>query len=115
MQDSNYTNGPEADGISNTNYETKYDLTAKQMQALKDKFKKDKDFVQPSNDCEREYAVDQIIQQLVEVKKEQWGKPVKLDQKAIKFLIDESTKVLLKDPMLLDLEAPIKVFGDTHG
>jgi serine/threonine-protein phosphatase PP1 catalytic subunit len=52
---------------------------------------------------------------LVEVKKEQWGKPVKLDQKAIKFLIDESTRILLKDPMLLDLEAPIKIFGDVHG
>ena len=37
---------------------------------MKDKFKKDKDFVNPSTDCEREYALDQIIQQLVEVKKE---------------------------------------------
>ena len=40
---------------------------------------------------------------------------MKLDQKAIKFLIDESTKVFQKDSMLLDLEAPIKVFGDVHG
>jgi hypothetical protein len=40
---------------------------------------------------------------------------VKLDQKAIKFIIDESTRVLQKDSMLLDLEAPIKIFGDVHG
>jgi serine/threonine-protein phosphatase PP1 catalytic subunit len=30
-------------------------------------------------------------------------------------LIDESTKVLSKENMLLDLEAPIKIFGDVHG
>lgn len=44
-----------------------------------------------------------------------WGKPVKLDQKAIKFLIDEVIKVFNSEPMLLDLEAPIKIFGDVHG
>ena len=56
-----------------------------------------------------------IIEQLVEVKSLQWGKPVKLEQRAIKYLIDESTRVLSKDSMLLELEAPIKVFGDVHG
>ena len=45
----------------------------------------------------------------------QWGKPVKLDAKAIKFLIEEATKIFAKEPMLLDLEAPIKIFGDVHG
>ena len=40
---------------------------------------------------------------------------MKLDQKAIKFLIDESTKIFLKQNMLLELEAPIKIFGDVHG
>ena len=33
--------------------------------------------------------IDQIISQLVKVKNEKWGNPVKLDQKAIKYLIDE--------------------------
>ena len=51
----------------------------------------------------------------MEVKNGQWGKPVRLDQKAIKFLIDESTKIFSKEKMLLDLEAPIKIFGDVHG
>lgn len=44
-----------------------------------------------------------------------WGKAVKLDQRAIKFLIEESIKILHSEPMLLDLEAPIKIFGDVHG
>ena len=49
------------------------------------------------------------------MKNGQWGKPVKLDSKAIKFLIDESAKVFGKEKMLLDIEAPIKIFGDVHG
>ena len=57
----------------------KYDLTADQFSKIKDKFKKEKDFPNPSTDIEKEYALDFIIDQLVEVKKEQWGKPVKLD------------------------------------
>lgn len=40
---------------------------------------------------------------------------MRIDPKAIKFLIDESTKILSKESMLLDLEAPIKIFGDVHG
>jgi len=30
-------------------------------------------------------------------------------------LVDESSKIFKKDKMLLDLEAPIKIFGDVHG
>jgi hypothetical protein len=51
----------------------------------------------------------------VKVKNEKWGNPVKLDQKAIKYLIDESIKIFQSEKMLLDLEAPIKIFGDVHG
>ena len=41
--------------------------------------------------------------------------PVKLDTKTIRWLIDESIKIHKNEPTLLDLEAPIKVFGDVHG
>lgn len=44
-----------------------------------ERFKNGKDFVQPSTDYEREFVTDCIIEQLVEVKSGQWGKPVKLD------------------------------------
>jgi hypothetical protein len=30
-------------------------------------------------------------------------------------LVDESAKIFKNDKMLLDLEAPIKIFGDVHG
>jgi len=56
-----------------------------------------------------------IIDQLTEVKNSQWGKPVKLDPKAIKFIIDEASKIFAKDSMLVEIEAPIKIFGDVHG
>jgi serine/threonine-protein phosphatase PP1 catalytic subunit len=52
---------------------------------------------------------------MMEVKGSQWGKAVKLDFKAIKYVVEEATKVLQKDPLLLELEAPIKIFGDVHG
>jgi hypothetical protein len=40
---------------------------------------------------------------------------VKIDAKAIKWLIDESAKIFTGEKMLLDIEAPIKIFGDVHG
>ena len=46
---------------------------------MHEKFKSGKDFVQPSTDAEREFVTDCVIDQLVEVKSGQWGKPVKLD------------------------------------
>lgn len=76
-----------------TDYCAKYDLTQQQVDKMVERFKNGKDFVQPSADYEREFVTDCIIEQLVEVKSGQWGKPVKLDQKALKYLIDESTKV----------------------
>ena len=46
---------------------------------MKDKFKKDKDFVNPTTDAEKEFVLDIVLTQLTEVKNGQWGKPVKLD------------------------------------
>lgn len=96
-------------------YKEKYDLNQQQLDKLGEKFSKDKEFSQPVLDYEKEYVNDMIISQLTEVKNGQWGKPVKLDAKAIKFLIDESAKIFSNEKMLLELEAPIKVFGDVHG
>jgi hypothetical protein len=45
-----------------TDYLTKYDLTADQFSKMKEKFKKDKDFPNPSTDAEKEYALDSIIE-----------------------------------------------------
>ena len=85
---------------------------------IADKYRKDKDFSAPAGEfknAEKEYALDMIIDQLVEVKNGQWGKPVKLDPKAIKYIIDESSKIFSKENMLVEIEAPVKIFGDVHG
>jgi hypothetical protein len=71
--------GPNTDGQPVIDYQAKYDLTYDQYVKMKEKFKKEKDFPNPSTEVEKSIALDAIIEQLVEVKKEQWGKPVKLD------------------------------------
>ena len=70
----------DANGQPITDYMAKYDMSQADYTKMKDKFKKEKgDFVQPTTDAEKEYVLDQIIAQLLEVKNGQWGKPVKLD------------------------------------
>ena len=59
---------PKDQGQQVTDYLTKYDLTNDQLSKMKDKFKKEKEFPTPSTDAEKEYALDCIIEQLVEVK-----------------------------------------------
>ena len=74
-------------------YLTQFDITQDQLSKIKDKYKRDKDFQLPINEAEKCYALNSLIEMLTEVKNMQWGKPVKLDSKAIKFLIDESAKI----------------------
>lgn len=38
---------------------------------------------------------------------------LKLDE--IKFLIEKSKEIILNQPNLLELEAPVKIVGDIHG
>ena len=40
---------------------------------------------------------------------------INLPEKAIKWLIKEYLNIINKEPMLLELEGPIKVCGDFHG
>ena len=88
-------------------------LPEEQVLKLKERYLKE--FVTPTSEAEKKFALDYVLNQLTEVKDGQWGRPVLLDQKAVKFLIDEATTVFMQEKMLLELEAPIKVFGDIHG
>ena len=45
-----------------TDYKEKYDLSNDQLTSMKNKFQKGKDFVNPTTDCEKEYALDMIIE-----------------------------------------------------
>ncbi|XP_075477812.1 serine/threonine-protein phosphatase PP1 isozyme 3-like isoform X1 [Primulina tabacum] len=59
-------------------------------------------------------ALDDIINRLLEVKGKP-GKQVQLSESEIKQLCLQSKEIFLKQPNLLDLEAPIKICGDIHG
>mmetsp|Transcript_48496 Transcript_48496/g.71900 ORF Transcript_48496/g.71900 Transcript_48496/m.71900 type:complete len:400 (-) Transcript_48496:395-1594(-) len=59
--------------------------------------------------------VDVIIDKLLSVRGARPGKQVDLSEAEIKMLCLRSRDVLIGQPMLLELEAPIKICGDVHG
>ncbi|CAD8151461.1 unnamed protein product [Paramecium octaurelia] len=59
--------------------------------------------------------VDKIIEKLLESKGAKQGKAVNLTENEIRSLCVKSREIFLSQPMLLELEAPIKICGDIHG
>jgi len=59
--------------------------------------------------------VGRVIAQLLEARPDRSGKIVPLTEKEICGLCIKSREVFLEQPILLELECPIKVCGDTHG
>mmetsp|Transcript_3431 Transcript_3431/g.8937 ORF Transcript_3431/g.8937 Transcript_3431/m.8937 type:complete len:367 (-) Transcript_3431:449-1549(-) len=59
--------------------------------------------------------VDVIIDKLLSVRGARPGKQVDLSEAEIKMLCLRSRDLLIGQPMLLELEAPIKIVGDIHG
>lgn len=57
------------------------------------------------------FDVDDIIEQLLKVRGSKPGKEVNLPENTIKELISRVQKILMSQPMLLRLEAPIKICG----
>jgi len=60
-------------------------------------------------------AIDEVIEKLLQVKGTRPGKEVALNEDAIRNLCFKSRAVLTNQPILLELEAPIKIVGDIHG
>ncbi|CAK7327251.1 unnamed protein product [Dovyalis caffra] len=60
------------------------------------------------------FVLDGIINRLLEVRRKP-GKQVQLSEAEIRQLCITSRDVFLKQPNLLELEAPIKICGDIHG
>jgi hypothetical protein len=56
-------------------------------------------------------AVDAIIEKLLSVRNARPGKEVQLSEDEIRGLCMQSREIFLGQPMLLELEAPIKVCG----
>jgi serine/threonine-protein phosphatase PP1 catalytic subunit len=59
--------------------------------------------------------VDNIIDRLLEARGSRQGRLVDLKEEEIRGLCLLSREIFLRQPMLLELEAPIKICGDTHG
>jgi len=59
--------------------------------------------------------VDDIIARLLETRNATPGSKVDLKLPEVKFLIEKSREIFISQPVLLDLEAPLKIVGDIHG
>ncbi|CRH03993.1 serine/threonine protein phosphatase PP1, putative [Plasmodium relictum] len=62
-----------------------------------------------------EIDIDNVISKLIEVRGTRPGKNVNLTENEIKILCLSSREIFLNQPILLELEAPIKICGDIHG
>lgn len=58
--------------------------------------------------------IDKIIDKLLEVRGCKPGKQVNLSEAEIKGLIAKSREIFINQPMLLELEAPIKICGNPY-
>jgi len=59
--------------------------------------------------------LDSIIQRLLEVRGGRSGKLVHLTEAEIRGLCLQARDIFIAQPILLELEAPIKICGDIHG
>ncbi|KAI5180910.1 serine/threonine-protein phosphatase PP1 catalytic subunit [Nematocida sp. AWRm80] len=60
-------------------------------------------------------CVDDIIEQLLKAKHSKSESRVNLSEQEIKHLCNRSREVFLSQPMLLEIDAPVKICGDIHG
>ena len=59
--------------------------------------------------------VDVILDKLLEVKLSRPGRQVNLTEQEVRFLCNRSKEIFMSQPILLELEAPLKICGDVHG
>ena len=59
--------------------------------------------------------VDTLITKLLGLRDKKPGTTCNLSADEVTFLIDESASILVNQPALLELEAPIQIVGDVHG
>ncbi|KAI0302422.1 Metallo-dependent phosphatase-like protein [Multifurca ochricompacta] len=62
-------------------------------------------------DHSTEIDLDSVINRLLEVRGNRPGKPVNLEEYEIKYLCTKSREIFINQPILLELEAPIKICG----
>ena len=59
--------------------------------------------------AQNEVDLDSVIDRLLEVRRSRPGKEVKLEEYEIKYLCTKAREIFISQPILLELEAPIKV------
>jgi serine/threonine-protein phosphatase PP1 catalytic subunit len=59
--------------------------------------------------------IDDIISRLLEKRNATPGSKVDLKLPEVKYLIEKLREIFISQPVLLDLEAPLKIVGDIHG
>ncbi|UJR28887.1 hypothetical protein I4U23_010107 [Adineta vaga] len=59
--------------------------------------------------------VDSVIEQLLEVRKHPKLEKIELKENDIRIIVHKAREIFLSQPVLLELEAPLKICGDTHG
>lgn len=62
-----------------------------------------------------EINIDDILEKLLEVRGCRPGKQVNLTEQEVRGLCIKAREVFLSQPMLLELQAPLKICGDIHG
>ena len=63
----------------------------------------------------QEADIDSIVDRLLEVRGSRPGKQVTLLEHEIRYLCTKAREIFIQQPILLELEAPIKICGDIHG
>lgn len=59
--------------------------------------------------------VDDIIEKLLSVRDGKPGRTVPLLESELTYLCEESKRIFLEQPILLELSGPVKICGDIHG
>mmetsp|Transcript_27913 Transcript_27913/g.71300 ORF Transcript_27913/g.71300 Transcript_27913/m.71300 type:complete len:346 (+) Transcript_27913:54-1091(+) len=59
--------------------------------------------------------IDGIITKLLSAREKKPGTNVNLSSDEVVYLVDEATQVIVNQPAMLELEAPIQIVGDIHG
>merc|ERR1740117_2839783 len=63
-----------------------------------------------------EFDIDDVLDKLLAVRKRHpAGQHVHLDPETVQHLCAKARDVFVEQPMLLELEAPLKLCGDVHG
>jgi serine/threonine-protein phosphatase PP1 catalytic subunit len=68
-----------------------------------------------SLDAPPECNIDHILEQLLSVRGLRPGRAVNLTEQEIGFLCKTAKDIVIAQPMLLEMSAPIKICGDVHG